>query len=255
MIRTSKTERYLATVRERSDPLLAEMEVYAAEHDVPIADAETAALVAMLARAAGGRAALEVGLAIGYTALHVARSLAPGGRVTSLERDAKMITVAREFLSRDPAGARIDIVEGDAAITMAALSGPFDLVYVDADKTGYPRYVELALERLRPGGLVLIDNLLMDGAVATGHGDGHWSQASVDAARELSAGLTMDPTVSFVLLPVGDGVGVLQQRQARGTTSGAGEPDATCATSLSPGNTPHERHDACLMHDLPWRRS
>ena len=212
MIRTSTVERYLSTVRGSRDPLLVEMEAYAAKHDVPIADAETAALVAMLARAAGGRAVLEVGLAIGYTALQVARSLVAGGRVTSLERDAKMVAVAREFLSRDPAGARVEIVEGDAAITMAALSGPFDVVYVDADKTGYSRYVGLALERLSPGGLVLIDNLLMDGAVATGQGDGHWSQASVDAARELSAGLTMDPAVSFVLLPVGDGVGVLQRR-------------------------------------------
>jgi caffeoyl-CoA O-methyltransferase len=212
MIRTSATERYLATVRERRDPLLVEMEAYATKHDVPIADAETAALVAMLARAAGGQAVLEVGLAIGYTALHVARSLAADGRVTSLERDPQMIAVAREFLSRDPAGAQVEIVEGDAAITMAALPGPFDLVYVDADKAGYPGYVELALERLRPGGLVLIDNLLMDGAVATGRGDGHWSQASVDAARELNAGLAMDPAVCFVLLPVGDGVGVLQRR-------------------------------------------
>jgi predicted O-methyltransferase YrrM len=212
MIRTARTERYLSTVRESRDPLLAEMEAYAAEHRVPIADAETAALVAMLARAAGGRAVLEVGLAIGYTALQVARRLVDDGRVTSLERDAKMVTVAREFLSRDPAGGRVEIVEGDAALTMAALSGPFDLVYVDADKTGYPLYVELALERLRPGGLVLIDNLLMDGAVAAGQGDGHWSQASVDAARELSAGLAADPAVSFVLLPVGDGVGVLQRR-------------------------------------------
>jgi len=212
MIRTVATERYLSTVRARRDPLLVEMEAYAAEHDVPIADAETAALVAMLARAAGGRAVLEVGLAIGYTALHVARSLVAGGRVTSLEHDAKMIAAAREFLSRDPAGARVEIVEGDAAITMAGLSGPFDLVYVDADKTGYPLYVELALDRLAPGGLILIDNLLMDGTVATGHGDGHWSQASVDAARELNAALARDPDVSFVLLPVGDGVGVLQRR-------------------------------------------
>lgn len=212
MIRTSATERYLSTVRGSRDPLLVEMEVYAAKHRVPIADAETAALVAMLARAAGGHAVLEVGLAIGYTALHVARSLVAGGRVKSLERDAKMIAVAREFLSRDPAGGRVEVVEGDAAITMAALPGPFDLVYVDADKTGYSRYVGLALERLSPGGLVLIDNLLMDGAVAKGHGDGHWSQASVDAARELSAELTLDPAVSFVLLPVGDGVGVLQRR-------------------------------------------
>jgi caffeoyl-CoA O-methyltransferase len=212
MIRTTGTDRYLATLREDRDNLLREMEAYAHEHGVPIADVETAALVATLARAVGARKVLEVGLAIGYTALQVARTLPSDGRVISLESDAEMLAVARGFLSRDPAGERVEIIEGDAAVTMAGTTGPFDLVYVDADKTGYPRYVELALERLRPRGLVLIDNLLMDGAVAEGSGDGHWSQASVDAARKLNGRLAADPAISFVLLPVGDGVGVVQQR-------------------------------------------
>jgi caffeoyl-CoA O-methyltransferase len=212
MIRTEQTDAYLASVRPESDPVLADMEAYAGEHHVPIADAETAALVAMLARAAGARAVLEVGLAIGYTALQIARGLEEGGRVTSLESDPGMIAVAREFLDRDPAGARVDIIRGDAAVTLAALTGPFDLIYVDADKTGYPHYVELALDRLVPGGTVLIDNLLMGGAVASAQGDGHWSQASVDAARRLNAGLAADSRLTFVLLPVGDGVGMLQRK-------------------------------------------
>ncbi len=212
MIRTQETDAYLASVRPGTDPLLEDMEAYAGDHHMPIADAETAALVAMLARATGARAVLEVGLAIGYTALQIARALAEGGRITSLESDPGMIAVARGFLSRDPAGARVEIVEGDAAVTMAALTGPFDLIYVDADKAGYPRYVELALDRLVPGGTVLIDNLLMGGAVANGGGDGHWSQASVDAARRLSAELAADARLTFVLLPVGDGVGMLQRK-------------------------------------------
>jgi caffeoyl-CoA O-methyltransferase len=212
MIRTPETERYLAAVRGDRDPLLTEMEAYAARHHVPIAEPETAALVAMLARVAGGNTVLEVGLAIGYTALQVARGLAPGGRVTALERDAEMAATARGYLGRDAAGARVEIVEGDAAVTMPALSGPYDLVYIDADKTGYPLYVELALERLRAGGLIVIDNLLMDGAVAGGVSDGHWSQDSIDAARGLNARLAADPALSFVLLPAGDGVGIVQQR-------------------------------------------
>jgi predicted O-methyltransferase YrrM len=212
MIRPKHIDAYLATVRPGSDAILADMEAYAAEHHVPIADPETAALVAMLARAAGGRAVLEVGLAIGYTALHVARSLRDGGRITSLESDPEMMATAREFLRRDPAAARIEIVEGDAAETMAAQRGPFDLIYVDADKVGYARYVELALDRLGPDGLVVIDNLLMDGNVADAAGGGHWSQASVDAARDLNSRLAADEGLSFVLLPVGDGVGVAQRR-------------------------------------------
>ena len=212
MIRYGHIDAYLEAVRPAGDSILAGMEAYAADHQVPIADPETAALVAMLARAAGGRAVLEVGLAIGYTALQVARNLRDGGRITSLECDPEMIAAAREFLRRDPAAARIEIVEGDAAETMAAQRGPFDLIYVDADKVGYPRYVELAIDRLGPGGLVVIDNLLMDGAVASAEGDGHWSQASVDAARDLNSRLAADEGLSFVLLPVGDGVGVAQRR-------------------------------------------
>jgi caffeoyl-CoA O-methyltransferase len=212
MIRTGQVDAYLASVRPGGDVVLTAMEAYARKRHVPIADAETAALVSMLARAVGGRSVLEVGLAIGYTALQAARVLAEGGRVTSLESDPTMIAAAREFLGRDPAGARIDIVEGDAAVTMAALTGPFGLIYVDADKTGYPRYVELALDRLAPGGLLLIDNLLMDGAVASAEGDGHWSQASVDAARQLNTRLAADAGLTFVLLPVGDGVGMVQRR-------------------------------------------
>ena len=212
MIRTEQVDAYLASVRPGSDPLLADMEAYAAEHHVPIADAETAALVAMLARATGARAVLEVGLAIGYTALQIARGLTEDGRVTSLESDPGMIAAARGLLGRDPAGDRVEIVEGDAAVTMTALTGPFDLIYIDADKTGYPLYVEFALDRLAPGGTVLIDNLLMGGSVASARGDGHWSQASVDAARRLNTELAADARLTFVLLPVGDGVGMVQRR-------------------------------------------
>ena len=79
-----------------------------------------------------------------------------------------MAEAARGYLARDPAGAKVEIVEGDARETILALENGFDLVYVDADKVGYPAYVEAALTLLQPRGLVVIDNLLMDGAVASG---------------------------------------------------------------------------------------
>ncbi len=211
MIRTDDVESYLSGLRPTADDLLREMRDYARGPRIPIADPETAVLVAMLAGAMGATRVLEVGLAIGYTALQVARALPPDGVVVALEADDAMIAAARGFLQRDAAGGKVEIVRGDARTTMPTQKGPFDLVFVDADKTSYQAYVELALERLRPGGLVVIDNLLMDGAAATGIGDGHWSQASVDAGRELSRRLSTDPLLDFVLLPVGDGVGLVQQ--------------------------------------------
>lgn len=209
MIRTPLVDSYLKTVRPPADQLLLEMEAFAAEHHIPIADPETAALVAMLARSIGGPV-LEVGLAIGYTALQVARALPETGQVIGLETDPAMAATARGYLSRDDAGRKVAVVEGDARETMVHQAGPFGVVFVDADKTGYPLYVDLSLKQLRPGGIVVIDNLLMDGAAADGVGTDHWSQASVDTGRALSRRLRDDLAIRFVLLPVGDGVGLVQ---------------------------------------------
>jgi caffeoyl-CoA O-methyltransferase len=212
MICERATSDYLDSLRQPADPLVAEMEAYAAENGVPIAPRETAALLGMLARAAGARFVLEVGLAIGYSALHIARALPDYGKVVSLESDMHMASLARTYLSRDPAGARVEILLGDAHETLPGLREIFDVIFIDADKTGYPGYLDLALARLRKTGLVVIDNLLMDGRVAVGRGDDHWSQASVDAALALNRRLADDPALDYVLLPLGDGVGLVQRR-------------------------------------------
>jgi caffeoyl-CoA O-methyltransferase len=206
---------YLDSLRRPADPLVAEMEAYAADNGVPIAPRETAALLAMLARAAGARFVLEIGLAIGYSALHIARALPDYGKVVSLESDMHLACLARTYLARDPAGARVEILLGDARETLPGLREIFDVIFIDADKSGYPGYLDLALDRLRKSGLIVIDNLLMDGRVATGRGDDHWSQGSVDTALALNRRLAGDPALDYVLLPLGDGVGLVQRRAAR----------------------------------------
>jgi predicted O-methyltransferase YrrM len=214
MILDKATSEYLRTLRRPADQLLAEMEAYAAANGVPIAPPETAALLAMLARASGARFVLEIGLAIGYSALQVARALPDYGKVVSLERDMQMAALARLYLARDPAGAKVEILLGDAHDTLPGLREIFDVVFIDADKVGYPGYFDLALDRLRKRGLIVIDNLLMNGRVAVGDGDGHWSQSSVDAALALNRRLASDPALDYVLLPLGDGVGLVQRRTA-----------------------------------------
>jgi caffeoyl-CoA O-methyltransferase len=212
MILEQTTRDYLESLRGAGDPLVVEMEAYAAQHGVPIAPRETAVLLAMLTRAAGARFVLEIGLAIGYSALHIARALPEYGKVISLEHDMHMASLARTYLARDPAGARVEILLGEALETLPGLREIFDVIFIDADKAGFPGYLQLALERLRKTGLIVIDNLLMDGRVAVGRGDGHWSQRSVDAAHELNRRLAGDPALDYVLLPLGDGVGLVQRR-------------------------------------------
>jgi predicted O-methyltransferase YrrM len=214
MILDKATSEYLRTLRRPADPLLAEMEAYAAANGVPIAPRETAALLAMLARAVGARFVLEIGLAIGYSALQVARALPDYGKVVSLERDMQMAALARLYLARDPAGAKVEVLLGDAHDTLPGLREIFDVVFIDADKVGYPGYFDLALDRLRKTGLIVIDNLLMNGRVATGSGDDHWPQSSVEAALALNRRLASDPALDYVLLPLGDGVGLVQRRTA-----------------------------------------
>ena len=212
MILQQQVGDYLAGLRPTRDVILADMEAYAAEHRVPIASPEVALLLAMLARASGARLVLEIGVAIGYSSLQIARALPGYGKVVGLELDMHMASVARTFLARDPAGARVEILLGDARETLQHLRETFDLVFIDAGKEEYPEYVDLALPRVRRTGLIVIDNLLMDGLVAGGQGNEHWSQTSVDAARALSAGLAADTSLDFILVPLGDGVGILQRR-------------------------------------------
>jgi len=212
MILQPPVDSYLQALRRPPDDLLEEMEEYAAEHGVAIAPPETAALVALLARSAGARLVLEIGLAIGYTALHVARVLPDYGKVVSLEHDMHMASLARTYLARDPAGKKVEILLGEAKETLQALHEIFDIVFIDADKTGYGAYLDLALGRLRRSGIIVIDNLLMDGRVVEGRGDDHWKQSSVDAAAALNKRLADDPALEFVLLPLGDGVGLVQRR-------------------------------------------
>ena len=215
MILEQAASDYLDSLRRPADPLVAEMEAYAAEHSVPIASRETAALLGMLARAAGARFVLEVGLAIGYSALHIARALPDYGKVGVARKRHAHGRPCPDLSGRDPAGARVEILLGDAHETLPGLREIFDVIFIDADKSGYPGYLDLALDRLRKTGLIVIDNLLMNGRVAAGRGDDHWSQASVDTALALNRRLAGDAALDYVLLPLGDGVGLVQRRTAR----------------------------------------
>ena len=203
ILRTEQA-RYLDALLPPPDPLLAEMEAWAAEHDSPISDPEVGRLLAILARARGARRMLEVGTAIGYGALWLARA-APEARVVTIEKDADTAAVARGFLDRGGVLERVEVVEGAALDVLPRLEGPFDLVYLDAVKTEYRRYLDLALPRMAIGGLLVADNLLWKGRVAEPPGE---RDADADALRAFAGYLMMHPQLQAVVLPLGDGVGL-----------------------------------------------
>ena len=200
-------KRYLEGIRPRRSEVLAEMEAVAERDGVPIVAWEAGRLLATLARALDPQV-LEVGTAIGYSTLHIAEQLREG-RVVTLERDPERAAQARDFLERGGVADRVEIVEGDALETIPALEGPFDLLFVDASKGEYARYIELAEAKLSDGALLVIDNLLMSGEVAAPEGaETRWDPASLASARALNLELTTGSKWFGSVLPVGDGVGL-----------------------------------------------
>jgi predicted O-methyltransferase YrrM len=206
-IRDEQLDRYLTGLRPERSPVMAEMEAVGERDHVPIVSWETGRLLATLCRALDPNV-LEVGTAIGYSALHMAEQLAEG-RVTSLEIDPDRAARAQTSFERAGVADRVDVIVGDARETLPPLAGPFDLLFVDAVKSDYRWYVEVATPKLAPGALLVVDNLLMSGEVAAAEGDEtSWKPESLASARELNVELTNGDTWLGSVLPVGDGVGL-----------------------------------------------
>jgi len=204
-------ESYLRDLRPERSALVREMEELAARDSVPIVQWETARLLAVVCRALDP-AVLEVGTAIGYSTLHMAQAL-ERGRVVTLERDRERAGQARSYLERGGVAERVEIVEGDALETLPGLEGSFDLLFVDASKGEYARYIELAEPKLSERALMVVDNLLMDGEVALPEdAETSWNSDSLASARRLSSDLLGSERWLACVLPVGDGIGVATRR-------------------------------------------
>src|SRR5215213_10256313 len=143
------------------------MEKNAPANRVPIADRETARFLDVTARTTGARRVLEIGMAIGYSVIHLARGMGEGGLVVTIEPSEEMIVRSEEFVGRAGLGERLRIESGYALEVLPRLAGEtFDMLFLDALKEEYAQYLELTLPLLRAGGVVVVDNLLWGGQVA-----------------------------------------------------------------------------------------
>jgi predicted O-methyltransferase YrrM len=197
-------ERYLERLLPPRDPLLREMEERSAQDDIPSSDPEIGRLLGILARVTGARRIVEIGTAIGYGALCLARG-APEARVFSIDVDPERQAAARGYLERAGVADRVELIEGPALEVLARLQPPFDLAYVDAVKTEYRRYLDLLVPLVRVGGVIALDNLLWKGRVADPPDE---DDASADALRAFNGYLMMHPQLQSVVLPFGDGLGL-----------------------------------------------
>jgi caffeoyl-CoA O-methyltransferase len=164
-------------------------------------------LLELLVFGTGARRVLEIGTYSGYSALSMAAGLAEGGHIDTCEIDEQHADVARRYIERAGLGDRITVHVGPGAETVRRLDGPWDFVFVDADKTGYDTYYETVLPKLAPRGLIAFDNMLQGGRVVDAPGESENTSAIV----ALNEKLRNDPRVYCVLLTVRDGVTLVRK--------------------------------------------
>jgi caffeoyl-CoA O-methyltransferase len=203
---------YLAGLRREPDPVLAEMEAQGARDGIPIVVPETGALLHVLALASGARRAVEVGTAIGVSTLYVARALPEDGVLITFEIDPERQAAAHEYLERAGVVGRVDLRLQDAREGLRDLDGQFDFAFLDGVKAQYDDYFDEVLPRLRPGGVIAVDNVLRGGRVAEGRGDGDLSDEQVTMARAFNRRLLEHDQLTGTLTPVGDGVLIAVKR-------------------------------------------
>jgi len=166
------------------------------------------AFLQMMTQLVGAKRVLEIGMFTGYSALCFAEALPVDGTVVTCEIDEEPAVLARRYFAQTPSGEKIDIRMGPALETMRALDGPFDLIFIDADKVNYLNYYQRALDLLAPNGVILIDNVLWSGEVV--------KQPPPDertaAIQELNRTVANDPRVTSVLVTIRDGVLVVRRR-------------------------------------------
>ena len=197
---------YLDNLLPPSEGLIAEMESYAAERRIPIADREVALFLEITARAIKPKRVLECGMAIGYSVIHLVRGMPDDGLVITIDPSDEMITAARGYFERARVSDRVRIEKGYALDVIQRLTETFDLVFIDAVKEEYQGYLDLALPKLRHGGVVVCDNLLWGGQVA---GDVRSSDqtSSTEALRAFNRYFVNHPQLRAEVLAVGDGLG------------------------------------------------
>jgi len=203
----SRVEKYLYGLLPARDLVVAEMEAYAERRDVPIVGAAVGRLLALLVMVSGARRIFEMGSAIGYSTLWLARAAGPRAEVFYTDGDPANAARARKYFQRAGVERRIRVQTGDAIALLKKTPGKFDLIFNDVDKHQYPAVFRAALPRLRRGGLLVADNTLWSGRVARKAND-----AATRGIQEFNRLIYSSRELYPVIVPLRDGVAVCRKR-------------------------------------------
>jgi predicted O-methyltransferase YrrM len=201
-----RVETYLHGILPKRDAVLTEMETYARRHGVPIIGPAVGRIIYLLAQASSSQRVFELGSAIGYSTIWLARAVGPNGEVYYTDSDSVNAQRAQEYFRRAGVDQRIRILVGDAVDMLDRVSGVFDLVFIDVDKHQYPAALRKALPRLRKGGLLLADNVLWHDRVVSGARD-----VRTRAIRQFNKMIYASRELFPAIIPLRDGVAVCRK--------------------------------------------
>lgn len=179
----------------------------AREEHVPILQDDSMAYIKTLLEIRKPESILEVGTAVGYSALEFSKHLKENGRIVTMELNEATANIARENIKDLGMQEVIEVVNTDAYEYMKTLEGPFDVVFIDAAKGQYMKYLEEALRLTKPGSLIIADNVLLRGMVMGGYNE-HKHRTAVTRLREYIESVTTNPKLQSCVIDVGDGVAV-----------------------------------------------
>jgi caffeoyl-CoA O-methyltransferase len=202
-------EQYLYELLPERDGVLNEMEAYAAEHRVPIIGPAVGRLLALLAQVSGAQRIFEMGSAIGYSTIWLARAAGPKGKVFYTDGDPANASRAQDYFRRAGVAKRIQVGTGDALELLSKTAGKFDLIFNDVDKTQYPAALRAALPKLKRGGLFITDNTLWSGKAAREAASGDNNTRGIQEFNRL---VYASEELYPVLIPLRDGVTVCHKR-------------------------------------------
>ncbi|MCB8815760.1 O-methyltransferase [Desulfosporosinus shakirovi] len=202
-------ERYLETLLGERDPLLCEMEEQALKETIPVVTPMVGNFLNLLVHTCKAQTILEIGTAIGYSTIWLARAAEEtGGQVTTIDMNKDRLARARVYLERAGLGNQVTALEGDARIILRNLDTMFDFVFIDAAKGEYLEYLSLIYPLIAPGGLLVVDNVLFRGWVVPESTFAPKYERMVGGLRQFLEDLARNPNFSTTVLPFGDGVSV-----------------------------------------------
>ena len=206
-------EQYLATLNRSHGAVLDDIARAGQHRNLPLVDAEVGALLRVLATAVSATRILEIGTAIGYSGIWLAGTLPPDGSLLSLEIDQDRAREARENFARAGLADRVNVIVGDAKLMLAKVAGPFDLIFQDGDKQLYTPLLDRLVSLLRPGGLLVTDNVLWDGEVVPGFlARPVRDEKDTRAIAEYNQRVASHPELITAVVPLRDGVSISVKR-------------------------------------------